>query len=223
MGFRFQEPALAERVRREVLLPEWQLEPLDKAQILFSLAGVARRPRGFRSYYLLYQWNFRWLRSLEIDPVLAELNRLVHLSVAGRPAEKLALRGLAVELQGRAHIYLGAAASRAGQRVERLRARGARLLASRHVFLDFKGAVHPYLDGPPALELEPARGAYPLAAVRVEAPTQARLSQGQTAWQLFAHLQNHTAASENLSHLAEIVRLNQVRGISLAQEQKQHL
>ncbi|MGE0491042.1 MAG: hypothetical protein AB7S38_17675 [Vulcanimicrobiota bacterium] len=204
-------------------MPEWRVEPLDQAQILFSVAGVARRPRGFRSYFLLYQWSFRWLRSLEVEPVLEELNRLVHLSVAARPVEKLALRGLAVELEERAHLYLGAAAVRAGERVGQLRARGAKLLASRHVFLDFNGIVHPYHDGPAALELEPARQPYPLAAVRVEGPARAQLTPGQTAWHLFAHLQNYTAARENLSHLAEIVRLNQVRGISLAQEQKQHL
>ena len=133
------------------------------------------------------------------------------------------MRGLAFELEGRAHVYLGAAANRPGQRLERLRARGAKLLASRHVFLGFDGRVHPYLDGPSALELEPAHAPHPLAAVRVEAPTGARLSPGQTAWHLFAHLQNHTASSENLSRLAELVRLNQVIGISLAQEQKQHL
>lgn len=222
VGIRCNDLYILEELKRRILLPQWEVGPLAFHSLFSLLVGGERRP-GFRNFSLLYDGLERVARSLSLEEVMGELEQRLHQRIAGFPYSKLSFRGLALALDGKAHLFLGNCRTMADRWRSRWKKRGARLLAPAHIFLDREGLVHPYLNRDPLgdlLALPAQTQPCPLSRVWVLDQEQATLSPAQLAWHLFRHLQNYQDAAANLEELIRRVWVNQVQGFTLGPDSR---
>lgn len=220
IGIRSNSVDLLERIRREVLLPEWNPKPLAY-HFIFSILVGGQRGRGRRDFHILYDQTERVARSLDLESVMRDFEQRLHQKIMQFPFYKTALRAAAISLDGVAHLYLGEAAQALPERAEELRAKGARLLAPQYSLIDDEGLVHPYhnrSDLESTLNLPRCENPVRLRKVWAGPEACQALSPAHCAWQMFSHLVNVNDAPARMQGLGRLVAELEVVG---AQGQKQ--
>lgn len=200
---------MVERIQREVLLPHWELHP-QIANILFSLyVGGELRP-GTRRFSLLYEGNHLLARSHDVEEVYRLFEQTFHGRLTAY-ASRTFVRGLALVVNGRAELVLGARPAFVSEHLQELLGAGATLLAPEFVALS-EGLVHPYLnrvEGNPSRELglPLATEAVPLGRLWRLAPEEeaGALTPARAAFHLFQCLQRAHDARGALQELTGLL------------------
>lgn len=209
VAVRSNQVEMVERIQREVLLPHWEIHP-QIANLLFSFyVGGEVRP-GTRRFTLLYEGNHRLARSHDVEEVYRLLEQSFHRRLTAYASQTF-VRGLALSLNGRAELVLGAGPSFVRQHRQELLRAGASLLAPEFVGLS-DGLVHPYLNrvqGAPSLELGLPLASEPVPLGRLwrMAPTgeTGPLTPARAAFHLFECLQRAHDARGALQELTGLL------------------
>ncbi len=205
---------MLERIKREVLLPHWEVLPL-LVNLLYSFFVGGEVRKGTRKFSLLYEADERIARSLDTEEVYRVFEETFHRRVTGL-ATQTYVRGVALAVRGQAEVFLGQNGNFVYQYRDRLEAAGASLLAPEFVSLH-EGQVGPYhnraLIGsertePQALGLPLRQEPLPLGRLWLLQPEldEGPLSPGRSAFHLFESLVRIYDSSGAVQELGALAR-----------------
>lgn len=205
---------MLKRIKREVLLPHWEVGPLV-VNVLYSLFVGGEIRRGTRRFSLLYVGNERLARSHDVEEVYRIFETEFHSGITSL-SDTIFIRGLALARKGQAELLLGMDGQFVREHGPTLQAAGASLLA--HEFVPIKDdCVASYhnralMDGkriPPAdLGLQLAEEPVPLGRIWLLAPQmeEGPISPARSTFHLFENLTRLFDAPGGLQELARLVR-----------------